>query len=87
MKSKKFFDFTTTPLASVVAVLMLAGNILASAPRAIELHDFGTGTDGAAAYGSVISDTAGNLFGTTAFGGASGAGIVYELKPTHPGWT
>jgi hypothetical protein len=40
------------------------------------LHHFGTGTDGAAAYGRVIFDAAGNLYGTTAFGGTSGAGIV-----------
>jgi uncharacterized repeat protein (TIGR03803 family) len=53
------------------------------------VHRFGTGTDGAAAYGRVISDAAGDLYGTTAFGGTSGAGIVFELtNPGAPtGWT
>jgi uncharacterized repeat protein (TIGR03803 family) len=53
------------------------------------VHRFGTGTDVAAAYGRVISDAAGDLYGTTAFGGTSGAGIVFELtNPGAPtGWT
>jgi uncharacterized repeat protein (TIGR03803 family) len=37
----------------------------------------------------VISDASGNLYGTTAFGGTDGAGIVFELtNPEGPGgWT
>jgi uncharacterized repeat protein (TIGR03803 family) len=34
---------------------------------------------------SLIFDTAGNLYGTTFFGGAFGAGTVYELSPTTGG--
>jgi uncharacterized repeat protein (TIGR03803 family) len=58
-------------------------------PKEAVLHHFGTGTDGAAAYGRVISDAAGNLYGTTAFGGTSGVGIIFELtNPEAPaGWT
>ena len=37
------------------------------------------GTDGASLYGSLIADAAGDLFGTTAQGGANGYGTVFEL--------
>jgi uncharacterized repeat protein (TIGR03803 family) len=89
MKSKKFYPSITPPLAIFVAMLILAGTIVASEPKEAVLHHFGTGTDGAAAYGRVIFDAAGNLYGTTAFGGTSGAGIVFELaNPEAPaGWT
>jgi uncharacterized repeat protein (TIGR03803 family) len=89
MKSKKFYPSITPPLAIFIAMLILAGTIVASEPKEAVLHHFGTGTDGAAAYGRVISDAAGNLYGTTAFGGTSDAGIVFELtNPEAPaGWT
>jgi uncharacterized repeat protein (TIGR03803 family) len=88
MKDKKLSPYTT-PFAISVVLLMLAGTLAASGPKETVLHHFGTGTDGAAAYGRVISDAAGNLYGTAAFGGTSGAGIVFELtNPEAPaGWT
>jgi hypothetical protein len=51
-----------------------------------KLHSFGTFThnDGAAPVASVILDAAGNLFGTTLGGGASGGGLggtVFEVTP------
>jgi uncharacterized repeat protein (TIGR03803 family) len=49
------------------------------------LHQFGGSGDGSAPYGGLVSDTSRNLFGTTVFGGAKNAGIVYELSPTHGG--
>jgi uncharacterized repeat protein (TIGR03803 family) len=45
------------------------------------VHQFGKGSDGAIPYYGLISDTAGNLFGTTAIGGGSGQGVVFELTP------
>ena len=45
------------------------------------LYSFGTGTDGAAPVGRVIFDAAGNLYGTTSAGGASGYGTVFQLQP------
>ena len=45
------------------------------------LHNFTGGTsDGATPYAGVIMDSAGNLYGTTSAGGASGFGTVYELS-------
>ena len=42
------------------------------------LHSF-SGADGASPYSGVIRDTDGNLYGTTAGGGAGGVGTVYKL--------
>jgi uncharacterized repeat protein (TIGR03803 family) len=51
------------------------------------LHNF-NGTDGFFPQGSLIFDAAGNLYGTTATGGAAGFGTVFELSPTASGlWT
>ena len=46
------------------------------------LYSFTGGTDGANPFASVIRDTAGDLYGTTFAGGASGAGVVYKLSST-----
>jgi uncharacterized repeat protein (TIGR03803 family) len=46
-----------------------------------------SGTNGAYLEGGVIFDAAGNLYGVTSQGGASNAGVVYELSPTSGGWT
>lgn len=57
------------------------------------LHSFAGGSDGAApGYGDLTFDQAGNIYGTTIDGGNSscdgyGCGIVYELSPSHGGWT
>jgi uncharacterized repeat protein (TIGR03803 family) len=57
------------------------------------LYDFGLNgygfENGALPMGGLIFDAAGNLYGTTFFGGAGyGAGVVYELTPTQGGgWT
>jgi len=44
--------------------------------------------DGSSPDGSLVFDTAGNLYGTTAGGGTHGGGVVFELSPTSSGpWT
>lgn len=47
------------------------------------LYAFGTNsqTDGASPYGGVILDAAGNVYGTTYYGGSSGAGTVFKIDP------
>jgi uncharacterized repeat protein (TIGR03803 family) len=56
------------------------------------LHSFRSGKDGANPGSQVIVDAAGNLYGTTPFGGTPGkcqtvgCGIVYELTNSGSGW-
>ncbi len=45
------------------------------------LHNFGNGTDGGLPLSGMIFDAAGNLYGTTAIGGAYNQGTVYEVTP------
>ncbi len=44
------------------------------------MYSFTGGADGAYPYGGVIGDSAGNLYGTTEGGGASGAGVVFKVN-------
>ena len=50
------------------------------------LHSF-TDSDGSEPFASLIFDSAGNLYGTTSYGGATGHGTVFELTPSSRGWT
>jgi uncharacterized repeat protein (TIGR03803 family) len=43
------------------------------------LHNFGVGADGQDPIGGLVPDAAGNLYGTTAFGGAFLNGTVFKL--------
>ncbi len=45
----------------------------------IVLHSFAGGTDGANPQASLVTDAAGNLYGTTNAGGPSGAGTVFKV--------
>jgi uncharacterized repeat protein (TIGR03803 family) len=49
------------------------------------LHSFeSTSTDGSHPDGGLVRDSAGNLYGTTAYGGPSGNGLVFEAPPDGP---
>ncbi len=50
------------------------------------IHNF-NGTDGAYPYSGVIFDQAGNVYGTTGYGGQYDKGTVYRLSPSGSGWT
>ena len=45
------------------------------------LYNFSGGADGGGLYGTIVSDAAGNLYGTGIDGGAHGHGVVYEVVP------
>jgi uncharacterized repeat protein (TIGR03803 family) len=52
------------------------------------LHSFGSGKDGYEPHASLILDKAGNLYGTTDYGGANVYGTVFEVSPkAGGGWT
>jgi uncharacterized repeat protein (TIGR03803 family) len=52
------------------------------------LYSFQGGTDGFRPDGPLVLDPAGNLYGTTVYGGADGWGTVFELSPNgQGGWS
>jgi len=51
------------------------------------LYRFQGGRDGAIPYAGLVFDQAGNLWGTTGFGGTYDDGTIYQLVPSGGGWT
>ncbi|MGA2694976.1 MAG: choice-of-anchor tandem repeat GloVer-containing protein [Terriglobales bacterium] len=52
------------------------------------IYSFTGGTDGSnPAFGGLVFDKSGNLFGTTELSGSTGAGTVFELSPGRGSWT
>ncbi len=52
------------------------------------LYSFTGGDDGGNPFlGNLVFDQAGNLYGTTTYGGVGGNGVVFELTPSNGGWT
>jgi uncharacterized repeat protein (TIGR03803 family) len=52
------------------------------------LLSFNGGSGGSQPVGGLISDSSGNLYGTTKLGGANGGGLVFELSKSSSGsWT
>jgi uncharacterized repeat protein (TIGR03803 family) len=53
------------------------------------LHDFTGAPDGGKPFGQLVMDSAGNLYGTTEYGGSSvgdcfqglGCGVIFEITP------
>jgi len=59
------------------------GTVFELAPDGTEtvLYRFTGGKDGGNPYAGLIMDKAGNLYGTTLFGGPGGSGVVFRLAP------
>src|SRR5438445_7907325 len=51
------------------------------------LYAFHGKPDASGAFGGVVFDASGNLYGTTKYGGAYDYGTVFELTPSAGGWT
>jgi uncharacterized repeat protein (TIGR03803 family) len=79
------------PPHAIFAVIFLFGlNFLlnpggATASTETILHDFNLTPNGQQPSGGLISDAAGNLYGTTLYGGSFGFGEVYKLSPNSKG--
>jgi hypothetical protein len=83
--------------AGLLLVLPISASRSAYAADDVVLHSFAGRPDGTiATTGKLVMDPAGNLYGTTFFGGSqgcpvpnrpdSGCGIVFKLSPTRGGW-
>ena len=74
-------DHRRRGLPATAAVLSMSLiTAAASAATFTPLHAF-SGADGFNSQSPLISDKNGNLFGTTAAGGGSNRGVVFELSP------
>lgn len=86
MKRNKFLRAAGAALAVVVVVSALTSSGWSQITRKT-LYEFKGGVDGRPQAG-VIFDQAGNLYGTTTWGGTDECGSVYELTPSSEGsWT
>jgi uncharacterized repeat protein (TIGR03803 family) len=50
------------------------------------IYNFQNGSDGASPAGGLVSDSSGNLYGTTAYGGESLSGTAFELSFAGDAW-
>jgi uncharacterized repeat protein (TIGR03803 family) len=84
----KNFSIVSAAVLMILTVTLLVTGTNAAAQQETVLHSFGNGKDGHRLYGNLIFDASGNLYGTTALGGAYSKGTVFELIPkTGGGWT
>jgi uncharacterized repeat protein (TIGR03803 family) len=84
MQGKTF----TTPLRTALAVFALTlFTAHTAASQEQVLYSFYDVGGAVLPVAGVISDAAGNLYGTTFYGGTSGNGMVFELSPAAGGWT
>ena len=87
MKYKKFLGAASAALMVVIVVTLVLAPASAQS-KYKTLYKFKGGKDGNGAFAGLIFDLAGNLYGTTVYGGANNAGTVFELTPTSTGgWT
>jgi uncharacterized repeat protein (TIGR03803 family) len=85
-------SFYRTVLAALSTFALIFGwSQIMQAQTENVLFSFPNGAGGADPRGGVVFDSAGNLYGTTPFGGqgcnGSGCGVVFELSPSSSGWT
>jgi uncharacterized repeat protein (TIGR03803 family) len=92
MRQKKFW-FAVSSIVAVLALGLMVPVGAGAASKYKVLYKFKGGADGAFPIGDLIFDTAGNLYGTTGWGGdlscnsGNGCGTVFELTPSSKGWT
>ena len=85
MPSKKTLTLLIAILIAVCGFLATAAPAFAASKEKV-LYSFAGESDGGYAASPLIFNANGNLYGTTAQGGANGYGTVFELTPeTEPG--
>jgi len=65
-------------------VVCSAGRLLAQTNEVVR-HNFASPQRGASPFAGVIRDAAGNIFGTTYWGGPANAGVVFKVSPAGVG--
>jgi len=89
MRGKQLSAGLRATLIIFTVTLFVASAAAATAPTEKVLYNFkNNNKDGVGPYAGLIRDSAGNLYGTTLYGGIYGGGSVFELSPrTGGGWT
>jgi len=82
--NKRFATLSAVPLVVVLAIMALAPGALAQSKYKM-LYKFTGGADGGSPMSNLIFDAAGNLYGTTVYGGTHGDGTVFKLTPKQEG--
>jgi uncharacterized repeat protein (TIGR03803 family) len=80
----KAFSIAARATLAIFAIILFAAQIAASQEKV--LYSFYDSGGSVLPEAGVISDASGNLYGATFYGGAHGAGMVYELTPSASGW-
>jgi uncharacterized repeat protein (TIGR03803 family) len=79
---------SVTPISIFIPIFILAAVVSGWAASEQVLYSFGNGSgDGQSPYSGLISDSNGNLYGTTALGGTGNCGTIFELSPSGSSWT
>jgi len=86
MQSRRWIKTMGAVLLTFIIITVLAG--IAGAAKYKAIYKFKVQNDGRTPMASMVFDTAGNLYGTTANGGPNRTGNVFELSPNPDGtWT
>jgi uncharacterized repeat protein (TIGR03803 family) len=78
------FTDTAAESNSCGTVFKLSKNSSGAWTRTV-LHEFTGNSDGANPLGTLVLDSAGNLYGTTYLGGVNRGGVAFELSPSSSG--
>jgi len=85
-RSRTFrIDLWATIVAYAVALLMIVLATQLHAQTYTVLHNF-AGSDGDSPQAGLTLDRAGNLYGTTRYGGSYNAGTVFKVTRQGSGW-
>ncbi|HEX8814231.1 MAG TPA: choice-of-anchor tandem repeat GloVer-containing protein [Terriglobales bacterium] len=79
---------SVSAISAFIFILIFVAVVPTSASSEQVVYSFGNnGSDGQIPYAGLIADAQGNLYGTTALGGISNCGTVFELSPSGSSWS
>jgi uncharacterized repeat protein (TIGR03803 family) len=81
-RNRRYLSAATLALAALIAMGLVAAQPTEAQNETL-LHSFKGKQDGELPGAGVIRDSAGNVYGTTSYGGDFGNGTVFKLSPRH----
>src|SRR3982074_2256031 len=86
MAIARWSNFITKFASGYGVVAILASVAWAANPIQV-IYGFAGSTDGEYTDTDLVTDSAGNIYGTSVLGGTFGSGTVFQLSPSSSGWT